>query len=73
MALYKLDAIKKALQFGAVDKLILSKNLDKSTFKELKTMAENTGSNIEVVSVETDEGKQFENLSGVGAILRFKI
>lgn len=53
--------------------LIISKAFDKKTMKEFSDMAENIGSNVEVVSTETTEGEQFNNLSGVGAILRFKI
>jgi peptide chain release factor subunit 1 len=72
MAPYKKDDIKKALLIGAVDTLIMSKTLDKAIVNELKPLAENIGSKIEVVSIETDEGKQFEHLGGVAALLRFK-
>ena len=65
--------IRKALEFGAVDILILSNNYDKKLSKELKKLAENIGSTVEIVSTETEEGKQFENLGGIGAILRFGI
>ncbi len=73
LAFYKEKDIRKALQYGAVETLILSRKFDKATAKELSEMAENIGSNIEIVSVETTEGEQFSNLSGVGALLRFKI
>jgi len=63
---------KTALSYGAVDTLILSKNLSKDKIKELKSLAENIGSTIEIVSTETEEGEQFDNLGGIGAILRFK-
>jgi len=64
---------KKALDYGAVDMLILSKTLDKKIAKEFKKIAKDMGSKIEIISTETEEGKQFENLGGIGAILRFKI
>jgi len=73
MAPYKIEDVKKALERGAVDILLLSKNLDKSLIKELKLLGENIGSKIEFVSDETDEGKQFTSLGGVGALLRFKV
>jgi len=41
--------------------------------KEFKDLAENIGSTIEIVSLETEEGEQFKNLSGIGAILRFRV
>ena len=64
---------KKALDYGAVDILLLSKSLKKSVSKPLKDIAINIGSTIEVISGETEEGQQFENLGGIGAILRFGI
>jgi peptide chain release factor subunit 1 len=64
---------KKALQYGAVDTLILSKAVPKILSKELIKMAENIGSKVEIVSTETEEGDQFKNLGGIGAILRFVV
>ena len=64
---------KKALTVGAVDLLILSRALDKKIAKELKEMAERISSKVEIVSTETEEGEQFNNLGGIGAILRFRI
>jgi peptide chain release factor subunit 1 len=73
LAYYKEKDIRKALQYGAVDTLIISKSFDKKTAKELAELAENIGSKVEIVSTETTEGEQFNNLSGIGAILRYKI
>jgi len=73
MAPYKIEEVKKALEMGAVDILIISKETDKEIAKEIKEKAKSIGSTVEVVSTDTDEGLQFKNLSGVGAILRFKI
>lgn len=71
---YGLEATKKALEMAAVDSLFLSKKLDKKTAKELEKMATDTGvEKIEHISVETEEGQQFFNLSGIGAILRFAL
>jgi peptide chain release factor subunit 1 len=70
---YKKNDVKKALEYGAVEILFLSKDLDKSLIRDLKNLAKNTGSKIEIVSTDTEEGKQFYNLSGIGAILRFKV
>ena len=70
---YKEEDIKKAFEYGAVDLLVISKDYDKTITKELLKLAENIGSNVEIVSSETTEGEQFKNLSGIGALLRFKI
>ncbi len=72
-AVYDLNDVKKALQYGAVGTLILSKSIDKAILKELRSMAGVIGSTVETVSLDTEEGKQFDNISGIGAILRFKI
>ena len=73
MTFYKYDEVKKALGFGAVDKLIISKKYDEAITKELKEIAERMGTTVEIVSTETEEGEQFYSIAGVGAILRFKV
>jgi len=72
MAAYKEKDIRKALEYGAVDTLIISKELNKALSKELKKLADSTSSTIEIVSTDTPEGDQFKKLSGVGATLRFR-
>ncbi len=72
-AVYKKNDVEKALELGAVDTLILSKRLEKDVKKKLVKKAENISAKIEVVSEETEEGKQFWNLGGIGALLRFEI
>ncbi|MBU0958376.1 MAG: hypothetical protein KKB31_00380 [Nanoarchaeota archaeon] len=73
LAALKEKDTRKALEYGAVDILILSKDVKKALTKELTKIAENTGSTIEIVSTDTEEGKQFLNLGGIGAILRFQV
>ena len=73
LAFYKEADIRKALEYGAVEMLIISKDFDKTIAHELKGLAKNIDSKIEIVSTETTEGEQFMNLSGIGAILRFKV
>ena len=70
---YKEEGVKKALEYGAVDTLFLSKDYGKESAKELKNIANENGTKIEMISTDTEEGKQFLNLSGVGAILRYKL
>lgn len=72
-ALFKEDEVRNALQYGAVDTLILSEGLTKSLLKELRNMAEDMGSKVEIVSLETTEGDQFFKLSGMGALLRYRL
>jgi peptide chain release factor subunit 1 len=70
---YGKPEVEKALNFGAVDTLLLSKKLDKQEIKDFEKKARETSVKIELVSTETEEGIQFWNLSGIGAMLRFKI
>ncbi len=72
-AAYKKRDVEKALRYGAVETLILSKKLEKKVKEELAKKAEDISAEIEMVSDETEEGKQFLNLGGIGAILRFEI
>ena len=70
---YKIKDVKKAVEYGAVETLILSKKLPKAEIQELTKIAEGISSKIEIVSIDTEEGQQFWNLGGIGALLRFKI
>ncbi|MBI5803291.1 peptide chain release factor 1 [Candidatus Pacearchaeota archaeon] len=73
MVVYKENEIRKALEYGAVKKLIISKEVNKTIFNELKKLAFSTSAEVHLVSDETPEGEQFLNLSGMGALLRFRI
>jgi peptide chain release factor subunit 1 len=73
LACYKEKDVRKALEYGAVEILLVSKAYDKKIAKEFIKMAENTGAKVEIVSTDTTEGEQFNNLSGIGAILRYKV
>lgn len=73
LAVYKEDEIGKALQYGAVETLFFSKDFDRAKLKEFRKKAEDTGAEIEIISVDTEEGQQFKNIGGMGAMLRFKI
>ena len=70
---YGLESTKKALELAAVDVLYLSRKVDKPLAKELEKMAKDVSANVEYISVETEEGQQFWNISGIGAILRFNM
>ena len=75
-AAYGEEKVKLALERGAVGILLISKALVKSNpekVKEFEQMAENIGSEIEIISVDHQDGEQFLNLTkGFGAILRFQ-
>jgi peptide chain release factor subunit 1 len=70
---YKEKEVEKSLNYGAADMLLLSKKLKKEIIKKFEKKAIETSVRVELISVDTPEGKQFWNLGGIGAILRFKI
>jgi peptide chain release factor subunit 1 len=73
MVAYGKSNVQKALEAGAVNELILSTALSDKEVNDFEKMAINTSSLVHFVSEETDEGIQFRNLGGVGAILRFAV
>ncbi len=73
MVYYKEEDVRKALKYGAVDALFISQDYDKTLAKEFKKIAEDMGTTVEMISNETEEGQQFKQLSGIGALLRFKV
>ncbi len=73
-AVYGLEKTRLALERGAVEILLIAKDLPKEQQQELEKKANNIGSTVHLISNENQEGEQFFNLTkGVGAILRFPI
>ena len=70
---YGISEVEDRLNRGAVEKLIISKSLDRQEIKHLEQMAEATSAEIHIVTNETPEGIQFDNLGGLGGILRFMV
>lgn len=73
-AAYGEEQVRLALQRGAVELLLISREFPKDKAIELEKLAENIGSEVIIISHENQEGEQFLNLTkGVGAILRFAL
>lgn len=68
---YGRDEVKKAIELGAVSKLLLSEEFD--AIEEFEELATKYGSEVFIISVETREGVQLRDMGGVVAILRFAI
>ncbi len=73
MAAYGEEKVKKALDLGAVDTLILSETFDDDKAEKLITKAEESGSTWHIVSNDTREGEQLVGLGKIGAVLRYKL
>jgi|SRR3989344_279600 len=73
-AAYGEEKVNLALERGAVELVFLSEKLPKEKIAEYEKKAESTGSEVVIISTETQEGEQFYNITkGVGAILRFAL
>jgi peptide chain release factor subunit 1 len=71
---YGLENTKKALEMGAVGKLIVIADLvDDEILENLSDLADLTRTEIFLVTDRTPEGVQFKGLSGIGGILRYPI
>ena len=73
LVVYGYEKVKKALEYGAVSKLLISEAEEESIIDELEGMAEQTSTEVIIVSVDTEEGRQLRDLAKVGAILRFPL
>ncbi|MBI2148046.1 hypothetical protein HYU23_00035 [Candidatus Woesearchaeota archaeon] len=68
---YGAGDVMKALDYGAVDKLLLSESF--SRIDEFEEKANTTGTKVFIISTETKEGVQLKELGGVAAIMRYAI
>ncbi len=67
------DKVEQAIEYGAVDILLLSEDLDDSLIEELEKKTEAYGGKVEIISNESNEGKQFKEMGGIAAMLRYVI
>lgn len=73
MAAYGEEKVRKALELGAVDTLLISEVVDDKIKGEFIGKAEESGSTWIIVSTQTREGEQLLGLGEIGAILRYKL
>ncbi len=81
MAAYGLKEVKKAVESGAVEKLLvidslIQKKKEEGRFEELNWLMRNTEKSkgeVHIISSEHEGGKKLNGLGGIGAILRFKL
>lgn len=73
MVSYGEAEVEDRLKKGAVDKLILSKSLSKEKIKIFSELAGKSSTVVHMVSGDTPEGVQFDNLGMIGGMLRFEI
>ncbi len=70
---YGLNEVRRYLDMGVVDTLLISEEADEKLIEELTASAEKTKSNVRIISTETTEGKQLKQMGMFAAILRYEI
>jgi peptide chain release factor subunit 1 len=69
---YGEEEVREKLGMGAVDTLLLSEDIDREKMKSLMEKAKTVGTNVEVISIEFEEGTQLKKaFGGIAAILRY--
>lgn len=70
---YGLEEVKKNLNMGVVDTLLLSEELEEEEIEELDKKAKEMKTEVNVISTETREGIQLREIGKVAAILRYEV
>ncbi len=68
---YGITEVRKYLEQGVVDQLLLSESLEENLLNKLDDVAQQFSTSVHIISTETPEGVQLKNLGGVAAILRY--
>lgn len=69
---YGESEVRKAIDAGAVEILLVSETLEDDKIEELDTAAKAYGTDVRIISTETREGVQLRDLGKVAAILRYE-
>ena len=73
MVTYGENEVKNALEMGAAEVLLLSEDIDEEKIAEFEKKAEETNTEVRIISTETREGVQLRDLGKIAAILRYEI
>ncbi len=73
MVSYGEKHVKKVLEMGAVDVLLLSESMDEDELEALEEEAKKGGTEVRIISVDTREGVQLRDLGKIAAILRYEV
>jgi peptide chain release factor subunit 1 len=73
MVSYGINEVRKALEMGVVDSLLLSEICDEGIIAEFDKKAQEMGSEVRIISTETREGVQLRDLGKIAAILRYEL
>jgi peptide chain release factor subunit 1 len=71
MVAYGYADVKRQLEMGTVEVVLVSEAVEENIIEELEKEAEKTGSELRLISVETREGVQLRDIGKFAAILRY--
>ena len=78
---YGIDSVKKAAEAGAIEKLLVADEVihelrEQNKFEVLDKIMKDVDKKkgeVHIISTENEPGKRLQGISGVAAILRFKL
>ena len=70
---YGISEVKRALELGAVDIVLMSENYEEKIVTEIEEMCNSTSTKLQLISIDSREGKQLKDLGGIAAILRYEL
>jgi len=73
LAEYGEDDVMKAIKMGAVATVLVSESVPDATVTRFEEEAEKVGSEVTIISTETREGVQLQQMGKIAAILRYPI
>jgi len=72
MVAYGEAEVRRMLEMGTVDTLLLSEQLPDEKIEEFELIAKKFNTTVKLISIETREGSQLKDLGKLGAILRYE-
>lgn len=70
---YGESEVKKSIEIGAVETLLLSEDLSDDAVNQFEEMAKVVGTDVRIISTETREGVQLRDIGKIAAILRYEV
>ncbi len=73
MVAYGTAEVKKNLETGAVQTVLLSETCDDALVEEIEELAKPVSAEVAIISTETREGVQLRDMGAIAAILRYEM
>tara|TARA_Y100000310_G_scaffold344773_1_gene459390 strand:- start:3482 stop:4570 length:1089 start_codon:yes stop_codon:yes gene_type:complete len=72
-AAYGEEDVMNKVKMGAVEVVLVSEKIEDDTVENIESVADDFGTEVKMISVDTREGQQLADLGGVAAILRYPV